>query len=356
MNNLWPQNPLTKLFHLDFPIIQAPMAGCSTPELVTSICYAGGLGSLGVGYMSPKEIRDAISLIRLKTRKRFNINLFCHNRSENKDLTMKAQLALNPYRRKMGLEEKTHIPKFSYFFEDQIEVILEEKVPIFSFCYGIPHSKYLQALKENGTLILGTATNIEEVKALSKLPIDAIILQGAEAGGPRSTFLGNVHESLIGLMDFIPQAVEHTSKPLIAAGGIMNSKEIIAALLLGAKGVQMGTAFLASTESGVPGCYKRALLKMQSQPTVITSAYSGRASRCIKTPFLEKLEKLPIAPFPYQNALMHDLRKKSQALSNIDFIPLYAGQGFPLISNRSAIEIFYELAQGVSLLFKELKN
>jgi len=356
MSEYWPKNALSKLLHLDFPIIQAPMAGVSTPELVTSICYAGGLGSLGAGYMSPHEIRKAIELIRMKSRKRFNINLYCYKPQENQTASMKAQGALNPYRRKLGLSDKLDIPELTFTFDDQLQIIIEEKVPIFSFCYGIPTKKQIQDLKNNGTILIGTATNIREVIELDKSHVDAIVLQGTEAGGHRGTFIGDWKDSMIGLMSLIPQAREVTKLPLIAAGGIMNAKGITAALILGAQGVQMGTAFLGCVESGVPNCYKEALTKYSSHTTTITSVYSGRPARVIQNSCLENLVNLPIAPYPYQNIMMQDIRKKCEELSRLDFIPLYAGEGFSFISDRSALEIFYDLAQSTSLLFKELNK
>jgi nitronate monooxygenase len=356
MTEYWPHTQITKLLHLDFPIIQAPMAGCSTPELVTSICYAGGLGSLGAGYMSPKEIQDAIRLIRLKTKKRFMVNLYCFQSKENQEVTMKAQLALNPYRRKLGLEEKKETPSLTYTFEEQLEVVINEKVPVVSFSFGLPSKQHIQQLKNANAFIIGTATNLKEVQELDKMGFDAITLQGAEAGGHRATFIGHYSESLIGLVSLIPEAKKITHKPLIAAGGIMNAQQITAALLLGAHAVQLGTAFLGCTESGVPYCYKQALFQFKHHSTTITNAYSGRVARVIQHPFLTELGKLPIADFPFQNMIMQDVRNKCAELNKIDFIPLYAGQGFPLVSSRSALEIFYELAQSTSLLFKELKQ
>lgn len=357
MSPQWPSNELTKLLHLDFPIIQAPMAGYSTPELVTTICYAGGLGSLGASYMTPDEIRTAIKMIRLTTRKRFNVNLFCYKPPVcNQELAMKAQNSLNPYRRKLGLKERYDTPLLNFTCEDQIQVIIEERVPVFSFAFGIPSKKHIEDLKNNGTILFGTATNLEEVRALEKNHVDAIILQGAEAGGHRGTFIGSFEDSLIGLMTLIPEARAITTLPLIAAGGIMNAQGIAAALLLGAQGVQIGTAFLACVETGAPFCYRQALLKHSNRATVITSAFSGRPARVIKTDFLGELEKLPIAEYPYQNIMMGDIKKKSAELSNADLLPIYAGEGFPLISDRSSLEIFYDLAQSTSLLFKELKQ
>lgn len=352
----WPSNELTKLLHLDFPIIQSPMAGCSTPELVTSICYAGGLGSLGAGYMPPEEIRRAIQYIRMKTRKRFNLNLFCYQPKEKAEEALPAQLALNEYRKKMGLPVKLDVPPLQFTFDDQIEVVIEERVPVFSFSYGLPKKEYIEALKAHGTIIIGTATNVLEVQELEKQGVDAIVLQGAEAGGHRGTFLGDPADSLIGLMTFIPQARAITKLPLIASGGIVNAQGIAAALLLGAQGVQIGTAFLLSVESGAPFCYREALKKLTAHQTTITSVYSGRPARVVHHEKLDKIKHIPVAPFPYQNLIMQDLRSKCSEHGSVDFIPLYAGQGFPLISDRSALEIFYDLAQSTSLLFKELRQ
>lgn len=356
MSDLWPKNSLTKLFHIDFPLIQGPLSGQSTTELITSISYAGGLGVLEAFYMRSDQIRKAISSIRMKTSKRFHVHLYCVQKQENAINGLEVQKALNPYRKKLGLAPINTIANSTIFFEEQLEVILEERVPVFSFSCGILTNQQMEALKKNNTKVIGTATNLDEVKALDAIGVDAIVLQGAEAGGHRSTFIGSLQDSLMSLLSLIPIAKETTQTPLIASGGITCGGQIAAALLLGAQGVQMGTAFLACPESGISACYKNALSKLSTLPTVITSAYSGRAARVIHTPFLDELETLPITSFPDQYQIMQDLRDKCSLLAKTDFIPLFAGESFSQISKRPALEIFYELVQSTSQHLKDLQS
>ncbi|MBM3207664.1 MAG: nitronate monooxygenase [Chlamydiae bacterium] len=356
MNNLWPSNRLTKLLHLDFPIIQSPMTTCCTPQLVESICYAGGLGSFGVSLLSPEEIKNTIKHIRSRTRKRFSLSLYCFQDNPNIDDIIKVQTALNSERKAFGLNEHNSIPEKPYDIREQINALIESKVPVFSFSLGHPNEDEILRCKQNNITLIGTATNLQEVEKLDHLDIDAIVLQGAESGGIRSTFIGSHNESMIGLIDFIPLAKQKTKKPLIAAGGIMRSDQIAACLILGAEGVQLGTVFLASTESGASQSYKHQLLHKKHSSTVITSFFTGIPARVLSTESTLAWDEMPTTNFPYQSILMKDLAKRCQEIDRTDFIPLFAGQGFPLISSRSSIEIFYELAQGTSLLFKELKQ
>ena len=356
MSDLWPRNALTKLLHLDFPLLQGPLTGRFSPDLITSFCYAGGLGLLEASYMSTEEIRKAIDLVRMKTRKQFNVHLYCIHNAIHMDRALEAQIALNPYRKKLGIPELSTLPAMPCTFEQQFQVILDERVPVFSFSCGLLRQDQMKALKNNKTFVIGTATNLAEIKELEQIGVDAIVLQGEESGGHRATFIGSVTDSLLSLLTFIPLAKEITRLPLIASGGITSAAQIIAALFLGAEGIQLGTAFAFCAESTIPACYKKALKKFSSRPTVITSAYSGRPARVIYTHFLDQLEKLPRTDFPYQYILMQDLRDKCQQLSNIDFLPLFAGESFSQASDRSALEIFYELAQCTSQQLKELKQ
>ncbi|NDD58629.1 MAG: nitronate monooxygenase, partial [Chlamydiae bacterium] len=265
MTPQWPHNSFTKRFHLDFPLLLAPMAGFTTPELVSSISCAGGLGSLGAAHMSPKELRSAIEALRLKTHKPFIVNLYAASPTAASEQSIKAQVALNPYRKKLGLPGRFECLRPAYTFEDQLDVLIEEKIPIFSFSLGCISKSQRQRLEKAGIAVFGTATQLKEVKHLNQLRVDAIILQGEEAGGPRSTFLTPCREGLVSLLDLIPQAKEVSSLPLIAAGGIIHAKQIAAALILGADAVQMGTAFAICAESGAPACFKEAFKKIQAE-------------------------------------------------------------------------------------------
>jgi nitronate monooxygenase len=243
------------------PIIQAPMALVTTPELVAAVSNAGALGSLGGAMLSPDELRAAIRDVRARTDAPFGVNLF------------------SP----------------PYLQEGQLEVVLEERPAVFSFAFGPLDPA---PLRERGILVLGTATTVEEARALD---VDAVVAQGAEAGGHRGTFLGSFDDGLVPLAELVP-AIE---QPVIAAGGLMDAADVRRVLELGAVAAQLGTTFLFSLESGATTEWKHAL---REHETVVTDAYTGRPARAARTPFLQKLmDGPPPLPFPQQRLVVREL-------------------------------------------------
>lgn len=247
-------------------LIQAPMAGITTPELVAAVSNAGGLGSIGAGYLSPDAIRQFIQKVRKLTQKAFAVNLFIPTKFQSvSEKIEKMNKILDKYRRELNLPLSPAIQFPTYTFDDQFKILIEEKVPIFSFTFGIPDANCIQQCKANDILSIGTASNCKEAIALAASGIDAIVAQGSEAGGHRGTFLGREEDSLVGSIALVPQIVDAVSIPVIAAGGIMDARGILAAQNLGAKAVQIGTAFLACPESSASAKYKQAVCVMQLQ-------------------------------------------------------------------------------------------
>ncbi|MBP1933008.1 NAD(P)H-dependent flavin oxidoreductase [Ammoniphilus resinae] len=348
---------LTELLGIDFPIIQAGMAGgTTTPSLVSAVCNAGGLGTLGAGYMSPLQMREAIKEIRQHTNRPFAVNLFIPEPIDEQALSkvQRVNQVMKKFRDQLGIVE-SQITKFTESFEDQLEVVLEEKVPIFSFTFGIPSTEILQALKRNQTIIIGTATTVNEAIELEARGVDAIVGQGSEAGGHRGTFGGEFEDSLIGTMALIPQMVDHVKVPVIASGGIMDGRGLLASLALGAEGVQMGTAFLTCPESGAHAEHKRAILGSNEQSTVLTRSFSGKPARGIKNKFISEMEQHAeiIPSYPVQNALSKDIRSAAGKQNQTDCMSLWAGQGVRLSKSKTAEEIVRDVVnQTIDLLGK----
>jgi nitronate monooxygenase len=337
------ETELTRSLHIRYPLFQAPMAGGpTTPELAAAVSNAGGLGNLGAGYLKPEEIRSAIREIRRRTDRPFGVNLFVPGPSAESEETISRMTEhLNPYRAELGIPLNPPIPPISESFEEQAHVLLEENIPVFSFTFGIPPRSIIEAFKKNGTFVIGTATTVEEARLLEAAGVDAITAQGSEAGGHRGSFLKGGPSSLVGTMALVPQVVDHVSVPVIAAGGIMDGRGLVASLALGAAAVQMGTAFLASAESGASAIHKQMILSSNEDDTDLTSAYTGKAARGIQTRFMNEMRSYPgaIPAYPIQNALTRDIRQAAAKSNNPEFMSLWAGQGLRLAVDQPAAVI-----------------
>ncbi|MGB8956287.1 MAG: nitronate monooxygenase, partial [Tumebacillaceae bacterium] len=278
---MWTQTAITEKLGLRYPIIQAGMAGGSTtPQLVAAVSNAGGLGQLGAGYMTPQAIREAIQEIRRLTDRPFAVNLFVNEIPEaNAAEVEKVQGLMRKYREELNLPEPAPLTKYGERYQEQLQVILEERVALFSFTFGMPTAAEMEELRSAGILTCGTATTVAEAVALEAHGVDLICGQGHEAGGHRGTFRLEAERSLVGTMALIPQIVDAVKVPVIAAGGIMDGRGVAAALMLGAGAAQLGTAFLTVEESGAHAVYKKAILESTDDSTSLTQAFSGRHAR-----------------------------------------------------------------------------
>lgn len=308
---------------IQHPIIQAPMAGVTTPEFVAAAAEAGVLGSIGAGYLSGEATREFIREVKKLTDKPFAVSLFVPEQTEmDQEQLRQAYLALQPVGNKLGMPF-WKAPLSEPTFEEQIDVVFGEEVAVCSFTFGLPNKTIVQKLKEHTIFLIGTATSVEEAKEAEEAGMDAVVAQGKEAGGHRGSFLG---DQLIPLDELLPAIVEAVGIPVIAAGGIANREDMQHQLLRGAAAVQIGTALLATKESGAHPLYKQAVIEANENTTVITKAFSGKSARGIRNEFIEMMEGVPIAPYPYQNDLTKKIRSEAAAQGRSEFMSLWAGE------------------------------
>jgi nitronate monooxygenase len=335
-----------QVFGIQHPIVLAPMAGGpSTPALVAAVSNAGGLGSLGAAYLVPSAIRDAVAAVRRLTDRPFAVNLFVPEPAPpDMSRVAEVQAWLASYRAELGLSAPRLPDPLVIPFEDQLAAVVEARVPVASFTLGVPPAGAVQALAEAASLVVATATHVEEARALERAGVSAIVAQGAEAGGHRGIFLGRERDALIGTMALVPQVVDAVGVPVIAAGGIMDGRGIVAALALGACAAQLGTAFLACDEAGTDDLYRRALAESHDTSTTITRAFSGRPARGLQNRFMEEWAAREPAPFPLQNTLTADIRAAARRAGRPDLLSLWAGQGSAKTRRMPAAELVRALA------------
>jgi len=354
----WFNTVLTERLGIRYPIIQAPMAGgAGTPQLVAAVANAGGMGSLAGGYLQPGQLRQAIAEVRTLTDQPFAVNLAVSApaKADPAQISRAYQL-LAPYRAELGLPPDPPPLTDPPEFEQQLDVVLEEGVSALSFIFGVPDAVYLEMLRDAGVVTLGTATHLLEAILLEESGVDFIIAQGAEAGGHRGTFIGHPEQGMVGILTLIPLLSRHISVPVIAAGGIMDGRGIAAARVLGAVGVQMGTAFLACPESGAHPAHKALLREGSEIATTLSRVFTGRYGRVLRNRLSEGLRshEAELPGFPLQLLLTHDLRQAAAARSRTDLMALWAGQGCHLCEERPAAELIaIWLNQAAALLGKE---
>ena len=340
---------LIDLLKLHHPIVQAPMAGgATTVELVSEASKAGVLGSLGAAYMSPEQIEAAARDIRARTPLPFAINLFASVPEEPMRGDASRMLALMArYHQQLGLPAPAAPGPQADPLPQQIEAILRVRPAVFSFTFGRMPAAAIARCRELGILTVGTATTVREAVTLEADGVDAIVAQGAEAGGHRGTFLDGFEESLIGTMALVPQVVDAVSVPVIASGGIMDGRGIAAALALGADLAQMGTAFLTTEESGINEAYKALLPASRAEQSRVTRACSGRPARGIDNAFMREADAIAadILPYPLQNALTRPMRTAGGKAGNTDMLSLWAGQGAPLARRETTADLVARLAR-----------
>jgi nitronate monooxygenase len=348
----WPTRALIDLLGIEHPIIQAPMAGASTAALVGAVSNAGALGGFGGTDSSPDELRAVIRSIRQRTDKPFIVNLYL-NRADSRvpaserETAMRSTLAAA--HRELGAGEPPEaIDPFGQF-DRQIAVVLDERVPVLSSHFGAPCADVLRQLKANGTKVISTATSVDEARQLAAAGIDAIIAQGSEAGGHRGTFATPTRRAEIGTMALVPQIVDAVVIPVIAAGGIMDGRGIAAAMMLGAGGVQMGTAFVPCPETDANPAYVRQLLTADPGDTVLTDTMSGRPARLLRNKLVDLLEanRAHQLAFPEQLSMTRSLRKAAAASGNPEYIAMWAGQGVGLARAMPAAELVTALVAEV---------
>ncbi|MEK5483349.1 MULTISPECIES: NAD(P)H-dependent flavin oxidoreductase [unclassified Viridibacillus] len=335
MESLFVQN----ILGIDKPILQAPMAGVTTPEFVAASANAGILGSIGAGYLNAEATRNSIREVKTLTDKSFSVNLFVPEQVEATDEQIaQAYEALKPFQQELGLSEEKVVLSFSEFAE-QVKVVVDEGVKICSFTFGIPDQETISYLHKHETYCIGTATTVEEAIAVEQAGLDAVVLQGGEAGGHRGTFLEPL--TLIPTMELLKNTIGKIKIPIITAGGIMTKKHMLELLNEGAEAIQIGTALLATEESGAHPLHKEAILKSEKDKTALTTAFSGKAARGIVNDFMTYMANQPIAPYPVQNDLTKELRKVAGQEGKAEYLSMWAGENMYLAKPGKVADIVH---------------
>jgi len=355
MPTSWNQNRLTAKLGIAYPIIQGPLGGLSSQRLAAAVSNFGGLGSFGAHGLAPEAIKDVIGEIRSLTSKPFAMNLWVSMEDEgagtSDEKAFNRSLApLAVHLAALGAPRPTYKPYSPIRFQDQARVLLDAKVPVFSFIFGIPSKEVLDECRANRIVTIGTATTPEEGAALQEAGVDAIVASGFEAGGHRGSFLRAAEDSLTGTFSLVPQIVDRVDVPVIAAGGIADARGVIAALALGAEAVQIGTAFLACEESGAGVLHREALRGKRAGHTALTKGFTGRLARGIHNRLIEELNKpgTEILPYPLQRGLVRSLSVPAEAAGRSDLLPLWAGQSAELSTCTNVSAFLTSLVKEVS--------
>jgi nitronate monooxygenase len=359
---MWPDRRLTELLGIEHPIVLAPMAGFATAELAVSVCEAGGLGSVGCATLKPELAAKAIAELRRATRKPVNANFFCHSPATADAAREQAWRArLSPYYRELEIDEKP-LPRLDLapFGAAMCEMIEHTRPEVVSFHFGLPAAALMARIKAAGCLVISSATTVEEALWLEARGADAVIAQGAEAGGHRATFLaGDLHRAMAsqsGTLALVPQIADAVRVPVIAAGGIADGRGIAAAFALGASGVQIGTAFLRCPEAGTQPLHREALRQAHDDETMLANVFTGRPARVIANRFSRELGPLSEAApdFPLPMGELPLLRAKAEQQGSRDFMPLWAGQAVALGTELPAKELVSKLVQDSIERFAQL--
>ena len=357
MATTWRDTAVTRSLGIRLPIVGGPMAGGpSTPALAAAISEAGGIGFLGCGYESPALMRAAISEVRRLTNQPFGVNLFVPTPFDVDEALISATIAaLQPFAAKHDLEVALE-PPYAEDFAAQLEVVISERVPAFSFTFGIPEHDALTALRDAGISTCGTGTSLAEAVALRDAGVDLICLQGTEAGGHRGGFIGPPEDSLVGVGSLVAAVRSMVDLPLIAAGGIMDGRGVAAALVGGADAALLGTAFLRCPEAGTSAPYRAALEAASDTDTVITKAFSGRAARGIRNALSEALADVAVPAYPVMNKLTRELRRRAAAAGDSSVLSLWAGHGVAQGRSLPAQELIVALEEETDAAFARLSG
>ena len=337
---------VTDRLGISVPVILAPMGGGpATPGLVAAVSEAGGLGSLAGGYLSPARLREEIRAVRRATPRPFAVNLFAPTPvTPASEEVEEALRRLEPLRRELGLAPRPEPRPFAEDFEEQLAVVVDEGVPVFSFTFALLPPGAVERLHAAGCTVIGTATTIEEAVALEASGVDLVCAQGSEAGAHRGTFLGRPEQAVVGTVALVPQVCDAVDVPVVAAGGIMDGRGVAAALALGADAAQLGTAFLRCPEAGTSPAHRRALAGAAETSTALTSGITGRTARGIENRLMRELAGGAVPAYPVMHTLTSELRRAAAERGEPELMSLWCGQGVRLGTELPAGELVERIA------------
>jgi nitronate monooxygenase len=338
---------------IDLPIIQAPMAGVSTPAMAAAVSNAGGLGSIGVGATDTEGARRMIVAFRERSKRSLNVNVFCHQPAKANAAVEAAWVeSLRPHFERFGAKPPQGLREiYRSFVEDDamLAMLLKEKPRVVSFHFGLPAAERVSALRDAGITLIASATNVAEGRAVALAGVHGVVAQGYEAGGHRGVFDPDAEDDCLGTMALTRVLVRELNIPVIAAGGIMDGSGIAAALRLGASAAQLGTAFIACDESDADAGYREALASDAANHTTMTRAISGRPARCLRNRFTVLGASIPsqqIPSYPIAYDAGKALNAAAKAQREAGYGAQWAGQGAPLARRAlPAAELVARLAQ-----------
>src|ERR1700753_4215467 len=346
---MWPDRRIIELFKTEFPIVLAPMAGVMDAELVIAAAQGGALGSLPCAMLSAEEAREQVNISRQRVSAPINMNFFVHTPAEadpQQEARWKRRLAA--YYDEHGLDPAAPVNAANRtpFDAAACEVVEELKPEVVSFHFGLPDRALLKRVKAAGCIVIASATIVREAIWLEENGADAIIAQGAEAGGHRGMFLTETIAEQPGTFALVPQVVDAVKVPVIAAGGIADGRGIAAAFALGAAGVQIGSAYLRCPESTVIAPARQMLAQAMDDSTVITNVMTGRPARGVANRVMREVGPIcPEAPaFPHSATALGPLKQAAEKLGKVDFTSLWAGQAVRVGREMPATELTRTLA------------
>lgn len=321
---------LSKRLALDCPIVQAPMAGTSTPELAAAVSNAGALGSIAVGHVDADTARRDIRATRALTSRPFNVNVFCHVPAAQDEAMERAWIeTLGPVFQSFGAAPPSRLMEIYQSFQTddaKLQVLIEERPAVVSFHFGLPAEDRIGALKQAGVMLFATATSPEEGRAAQDAGVDIVVAQGWEAGGHRGVF-DPADDQRYGALALTRLLAARLDLPVVAAGGIMDGAGIAAVLALGAAGAQLGTAFVACPESAAEPAYRAALLGEPAERTRVSAAISGRPARGVENAFMRLADETAAPAYPRAYDLGKALNAAAKRRGDQGYGAWWAGQG-----------------------------
>ena len=345
---MWPDDRLLRLLDIEVPLIQAPMAGAQDAELVIAACEGGALGSLPCAMLSADKVREQAGIIRQRTDRPFNLNFFCHTPvpvDAAREAAWRQRLA--PYYKELGLDPDAPVTAANRapFDAAMCEVVETVKPKVASFHFGLPEASLLKRVKDAGCVVISSATTVKEACWLEHNGADIIIAQGAEAGGHRGMFLTGDINAQPGTFALVPQVVDAVRVPVVAAGGIADGRGIAAAMMLGAAGAQIGTAYLFCPEATISAPFRERLAAASDDGTRITNLMTGRPARGLVNRVMAELGPIGEAPaFPHASTALAPLRAAAEKAGSADFSPIWSGQAAALGRAAPAAEMTRMLA------------